>query len=142
MNYLLDTNACIAIINDRPAVVRGRFQAALMDGAAMAVSSVVTFELWYGVGKSQRRALDTERVRTFLAGPLDMLAFDDADAQIAGMLHARLEAAGTPIGAYDLLIAAQALRYQRILVTAKVAEFSRVQGLIFEDWAAGPAAGH
>jgi tRNA(fMet)-specific endonuclease VapC len=142
MTHLLDTNACIAIINGKPATVRERFQAALGDGAVMAVPSIVAFELWYGVGKGTRQALNTERLQTFLAGPVDLLAFDEADAQAAGMLCARLEATGTPIGAYELLIAGQALRYQRTLVTANVKEFTRVPGLVFEDWAAEPAARH
>ncbi len=123
-------------------MVRERFQTALGDGDAVAVSSVVAFELWYRVGNSRRQTLNTERLRTFLAGPVELLAFDDTDAQVAGMLRARLEAAGTPIGAYDLLIAGQALRYQRTLVTANTGEFSRVHGLVFEDWAAGQAANH
>ncbi len=142
MNYLLDANACIAIIHGRPPIVRERFQAALAGGATMAVPSVVAFELWYGLGKSERQALDTERLRVFLTGPIDLLALDEADAQVAGMIRAKLEAAGTPIGAYDLLVAGQALRYQRTLVTANVKEFARVQGLVFEDWATAPPVPH
>ncbi len=54
----------------------------------------------------------------------------------AGDLRAALEAAGTPIGPYDLLIAAQALRIGATLVTANVSEFARVSGLVWQDWAA------
>ena len=39
------------------------------------------------------------------------------------------------MGAYDVLIAGQALRQKLTLVTANVAEFRRVKGLIWEDWA-------
>jgi tRNA(fMet)-specific endonuclease VapC len=46
-----------------------------------------------------------------------------------------LEAAGRPIGAYDLLIAGQALRHKLTLVTANVSEFVRVKGLVWQDWA-------
>jgi tRNA(fMet)-specific endonuclease VapC len=53
---------------------------------------------------------------------------------IAGDLRAELERAGTPIGPYDLLIAAQALRSGSTLVTANVREFRRVPGLAVEDW--------
>jgi tRNA(fMet)-specific endonuclease VapC len=52
MNYLLDTNACIALINGRPASVRGRFEEASQATARISTSSVVTFELWYGVAQS------------------------------------------------------------------------------------------
>lgn len=139
---MLDTNACIAIINGRPAAVRERLQAAIGHGDAIAVPSVVVLELWYGAGKSQRQAQNAERLGIFLAGTIDVLDFDDDDARVAGMVRARMEAAGTPIGAYDLLIAAQALRRQWRLVTANVGEFSRVEGLDFEDWAASACIGH
>jgi tRNA(fMet)-specific endonuclease VapC len=49
---------------------------------------------------------------------------------------------GTPIRAYDLFIAAQALRHQAPLITANVAEFARVSGLAFEDWATALPAHH
>lgn len=135
MAYLLDTNACIALINGAPPSVRARLQQALEEDARIAVPSIVVFELWYGVGKSVRQEANTARLKTFLAGPIELLAFDDEDARIAGMVRAALEAAGTPIGAYDLLIAGQALRHKRTLITANVQEFSRVQGLSWEDWA-------
>ena len=59
-------------------------------------------------------------------------------AVVAGDLRATLEAAGTPIGPYDLLIAAQALRADATLVTANVKEFGRVAGLRWQDWAGKP----
>jgi tRNA(fMet)-specific endonuclease VapC len=47
---------------------------------------------------------------------------------------AALEAAGTPIGPHDTLIAATALRHQATLVTRNVHEFSRVPGLLWLNW--------
>ena len=135
MSYLLDTNACIALINGKPPPVRVRLREAVAAGTDVAVSAVVAFELWYGVAKSARRAANAGRLEAFLAGPLDLLPFDDGDARAAGEVRAALEASGTPIGAYDLLIAGQALRRRMTLVTANVAEFSRVAGLAWEDWA-------
>ena len=67
---------------------------------------------------------------------LNLLPFDDEDARVAGRERARLEGAGKSIGAYDLLIAAQALRHQQTLVTANVGEFSRVRGLNWKNWSA------
>ncbi len=135
MNYLLDTNACIALINGSPPLVRPRLEQALKDGASVAVSAVVAFELWYGAAKSARRQADRQRLETFFAGPLELVPFDDEDARAANGMRAALESAGTPIGAYDLLIAGQALRYDATLVTAKAAEFARVADLRWEDWA-------
>ena len=135
MNYLLDTNACIALINGTPAPVRGRFQKTTAGSAQIYVSAVVTFELWYGVAKSARPALNAQRLETFLSGPVFVLPFDDEDSRIAGSIRASLEISGKPIGAYDLLIAGQALARQLTLVTANVSEFSRVKGLAWQDWA-------
>ena len=135
MNYLLDTNACIALINGTPANVRPRLEQALKDGASVAVSAVVAFELWYGAAESARRQANRQRLETFFAGPLELVPFDDEDARAADRVRAVLETAGTPIGAYDLLIAGQALRHDAVLVTANTAEFSRVGDLRWEDWA-------
>jgi tRNA(fMet)-specific endonuclease VapC len=135
VSYLLDTNACIALINDAPASVRSRFQKASRSGALIYVSAVVTFELWYGVAKSARRALNAQRLETFLSGPVMVLPFEDEDSRASGSIRAMLEVSGKPIGAYDLLIAGQALARQLILVTANVSEFSRVKGLSWQDWA-------
>lgn len=135
MNYILDTNACIALINGAPATVRARFQKVTAGGAKIFVPSVVAFELWYGVSKSSREEFNTKRLQTFFAGPIVVVPFEEADAKIAGLIRATLEASGKPIGAYDLLIAGQALQRQLIVVTANVSEFSRVRGLMWQDWA-------
>ena len=134
MSWLLDTNACIAIINGRPQGVRHRLRAALTRGEPVAVSSIALFELWYGVAKSARPTANTERLAVFLA-PLETLPFDDDDARAAGAVRAALEQAGTPIGAYDTLLAGQAVRRGLTLVTANVAEFARVRGLTWQNWA-------
>jgi len=134
VDYLLDTNACIALINGHPPAVRARLQKATAATSHILVSSIAVFELWYGVDKSARHEFNRKRLETFLAGPILVLPFEDADAQFAGSIRAALEAAGKPIGAYDLLMAGQALRHQMTLVTANVAEFSRVKGLKWQDW--------
>jgi tRNA(fMet)-specific endonuclease VapC len=133
--YLLDTNACIALINGYPASVRHRFQRALSADEKIMVSSVVAFELWYGVAKSARPSANEQRVEAFFAGPLSLLPFESEDAKVAGKIRAALETTGKPIGAYDLLIAGQALRHELTLVTANVREFGRIKGLQSVDWA-------
>jgi len=69
-----------------------------------------------------------------LSGDLDLLDFDDQDARATGRVRAALEKTGTPIGAYDLLIAGQALRRGLTVVTANTSEFSRVAEPSWEDW--------
>jgi tRNA(fMet)-specific endonuclease VapC len=135
VDYLLDTNACIALINGSPASVRKRLQKAATADAQLFVSSVALFELWYGVAKSSRQEFNTQRVETFMAGPILLLPFNDEDARIAASVRAALESSGKPIGAYDVLIAGQALNRKLALVTANVSEFSRVKGLVWQDWA-------
>ena len=69
-----------------------------------------------------------------MSGPVSLLPFDDEDAKAAGSVRAALEKRGRPIGAYDLLLAGQAIRHQMTLITANVSEFSRVKELDWEDW--------
>ena len=134
MNYLLDTSAVIAVLRNRPASLRNRLVRVLSSGATIAVSSVVLYELWYGVVRSAQPRENAERLRVFLSGTINVVPFDEEDAVAAGNLRASLDAAGTPIGPYDLLIAAQALRTRATLVTANVSEFARVPSLAWQDW--------
>lgn len=139
MSFLLDTNAVVALLRNNPASVRERYRKAEASGEYLAVSSVVLFELWYGVEKSSRVRENTERLRVMLSGDLDLLDFDDLDAQTTGRVRAELERAGTPIGAYDVMIAGQALRRGLTVVTTNSSEFGRVSGLSLEDWTTGSA---
>ena len=134
MNYLFDTNACIALMSSATNSVQTRFARTFHKGGGFFTSSVVAVELWYGVFKSARPVENTRRCETFFAGPVDIVPFDDGAARLAGELRARLEAVGKPIGAYDLLLAGQAMQHNMTLVTANVAEFSRAKGLKWEDW--------
>ena len=92
--YLLDTNACIALINGTEANVRRRFQRAVARESVILLSSIVAFELWYGVAKSQRKESNTQRLDAFFAGPLEWTQFDEDDARAAGTVRAELEAVG------------------------------------------------
>jgi tRNA(fMet)-specific endonuclease VapC len=136
IDYFLDTNACIALINGTSVGVRRRFRHAIDREKRVAVSSVVVYELWYGVDKSQRREFNTQRLEAFLGGPLTIVPFDEEDARVAGNIRAELERAGKPIGAYDVQIAGQAKRCEATLVTSNAREFARVAGLKCADWAA------
>lgn len=134
MNYLLDTNACIALINGNPPSVRAKFRKATDLGGQVFVSSIALFELWYGVAKGSRRDFNKKRLETFFAGPIHPLSFEDQDAEIAGAIRADLESIGKPIGAYDLLIAGQAIRNKLTLITANFSEFARIKGLAWANW--------
>jgi tRNA(fMet)-specific endonuclease VapC len=131
----LDTNAVIAVLNDRTSPVRTRVDAAIGLGRALAISSIVLFELRYGAAKSARPERNAQRIADFLLGPIEVLPFEPADAEEAGEIRAALERAGTPVGPYDVLVAAHARRRDALLVTANEREFARVPRLKFEDWA-------
>jgi tRNA(fMet)-specific endonuclease VapC len=133
LTFLLDTNACIAALNGRPATVRDRIVRVRDAGSEILVSSIAMFELWHGIGRSAQAARNTERL-TIFRDSVQILPFDEDDARVAGAIEADLRARGTPIGAYDVLLAGQAVRRSLTLVTANVREFSRVQGLRWEDW--------
>ena len=136
MNYLLDTNVVIALLKDQPPSVRVRLRDAVTRGASISVSSIVLYELWFGIARGARRLENAERLRSFLSGNVEVVPFDEEDAIAAGDLRAMLQSNGTPIGPYDLLIAAQALRCGATLVTANVSEFARVPDLVWQDWTA------
>lgn len=134
MTYLMDSSVCIAILRDASASASERFQRALAGQASILLSSVVLYELWYGVHKSARPTENAATLQSFLRGPLTVLPFDEDDARVAGEVRAVLQRSGRTIGAYDTMIAAQCLRRDITVVTANVSQFSRVKGLKWEDW--------
>lgn len=131
----LDTNAVIALLNQKNSAVEMRLQNALKESQPVAISSAVLFELLYGAMKSAQRERNAERIGDFLAGPVSVLDFDPDDAREAANIRVELEREGTPIGPYDVLIAAQARRRDALLVTANASEFTRVPGLKIQNWA-------
>ncbi|HYD06608.1 MAG TPA: type II toxin-antitoxin system VapC family toxin [Reyranella sp.] len=130
----LDTNVIIAIMTGRSATAIRRFREEVTRGRRILIPAIVVHELRFGVAKSTRRASNEQAVDSFLA-PYETPSFDLADAADAADIRVHLHRRGTPIGPYDLLIAAQARRRGAILVTSNVREFRRVPGLAVENWA-------
>ncbi len=131
MRYLLDTNACIGYLTGRALGVRQRLEST--PPSEVAVCSIVKAELFYGAARSARPERNLAVQREFLQRVVS-LDFDDRAAEFAGRIRGYLAGKGTPVGPYDLQIAAVALANDLILVTRNVAEFARVQGLTVEDW--------
>ena len=134
MNYLLDTNVCIALINGTSSLARRRCIQATRGKTILQTSSIVTHELWYGVAKSGRVVQNANRLTAFLTSAVAVLDYSAQDAQAAGEIRADLERRGKRIGEYDTLIAGQAFARNLVLVTANTREFERVKGLVVEDW--------
>lgn len=131
MRYLLDINVCVDFLNGRFPRVATKLLGLPPD--AVGVSAIAVAELRYGACKSAR-PLENHRRLDLLLEDLRELEFDSAASAAYGRLRAALEARGTPIGPHDMLIAAQAIAHELVLVSADVSEFARVEKLQLEDW--------
>lgn len=130
LRYILDTNICIYVMKNRP-----EFLADLFDAHAreLCVSSVTAMELYYGVECSQQRVTNADKLESFLSR-LEVLEYDTAAAYQTAIIRAGLRRLGTPIGAYDGMIAGHARANSLTVVTNNENEFARVPGLITENW--------
>ncbi|MGI0489867.1 type II toxin-antitoxin system tRNA(fMet)-specific endonuclease VapC [Pantanalinema rosaneae CENA516] len=131
MNYLLDTNVCIIYLKGRNLNLKQRLEA--VPNHEIAVCSIVKAELCFGAMKSVNPERNFALQQKFLAQFIS-LPFDDLAATTFGVIRSQLETQGTPIGAYDLQIAAIALANNLTLITHNTGEFGRVDGLQVEDW--------
>jgi tRNA(fMet)-specific endonuclease VapC len=136
MNYILDSNACIALLNNNPPSVRDRLRSALEENSRVIISTASLYELWYGVARASQEQQRTFRqhVQTLLAGAIELLPFDEDDAYVTGFVRAGAEAAGAHLGAYDLQVAGQAVSRKLTLVTVNMPEYGSVDKLVWEDW--------
>lgn len=129
--YLLDTNTCIFIKNNKPLHVLEKLRSVLDQNVFL--SSITVAEMQYGVYNSQNIEKNRISLTEFLA-PFQIIDFDNRDAEFFGKIRSKLRKEGNLIGPYDMLIAAQALSRKLILVTNNVNEFERIPDLIIEDW--------
>jgi len=129
VEYLLDTDTCIDLLRGLRSVVSKLEKLSPED---CGISAITTFELFAGAAKARQPSNEIDKIER-LASVLEEISFDREAAQQAGALRYRLQA-GTPLGPYDLLIAAHALALDLTLVTANTVEFGRVAGLRIESW--------
>ena len=133
MRFLLDTNTCIIYLRGRNLPLKQRLNSVNQE---IAVCSIVKAELSYGAMKSAKPEENLRLQNSFLAQFIS-LPFDDLSATLFGQIRSQLESRGMPVGAYDLQIAAITLTYNLTLVTHNTRKFSRVEGLLLEDWEMG-----
>lgn len=131
MTHLLDSNACIRYLNGRSPSIRNSLAA--MESGSVGVCSIVKAELYAGAMRSNNPTQARAKQRAFL-NQFVSLPFNDDAAEVYAVIRAHLEAGGTPIGPYDMQIAAIALANNLTLVTHNTREGSRVPGLRLEDW--------
>jgi len=133
LRYLLDTNIVIYVVKRRPPEVLATFN---QHAAHMAISAITLSELMHGVEKSSQVAGNLRVIEDF-ASRLEVLPYTAKACQHYGQIRASLERSGRPIGVNDLHIAAHARSEGLTLVTNNTTEFSRVPGLLLENWVAG-----
>jgi tRNA(fMet)-specific endonuclease VapC len=130
LQYLLDTDTCVDLLRGARTVVE-KLETLTPDDCG--ISAITSFEIFAGAARARDPRRETEKVHK-LVDVVEELPFDTDAARRAGALRSELEEAGTPIGPYDLLIAAHALALDLALVTANSGEFGRVAGLRLENW--------
>jgi tRNA(fMet)-specific endonuclease VapC len=131
VKFLLDTNVCVDYLNRRFASVVERIQRSSPE--EICLSSVVVAELRYGADRSGKKAQNHQRL-DLLTSYIQCVDFDVTAARVYGRVRSALEAKGTPIGPYDMMIAAHTLSLGLILVTDNEDEFQRVAELKIENW--------
>ena len=128
---MLDTNACIGIINGIPAILRKRLMQ--LRPKQISISQIVQYELEFGVCNSQQKRKNKENLTQFLKY-VQVLSWRTEQSIEAAKIRCELTKTGQLIGHYDTLIAAHARSLDYCIVTHNIREFERVDGLRIEDW--------
>ena len=131
MMYLLDTNICIYAMKGVYPSVNEMLLSIIPQH--IFISAVTVGELEYGAAQSHWKDRTINMMYAFLAN-YEILPFDASDASYFGRFKALLAVAGTPIGAYDVMIAAQGVARNLTVVTHNTKEFERIPNLALTDW--------
>ena len=130
---MLDTNTCIALVNQEANFLRVALHLDKVDRAQVLVSAVTVGELAYGVARSARRAANEGKLDRFIS-EFEVVGFDEAAARAYGSVRQALASSGEPIRPLDTMIAAHALAVGATVVTNNTREFRRVARLKVVDW--------
>lgn len=128
--YLLDTNILSDLVRHPQGIVARKI--AEVGEAAVCTSIIAAAELRFGAAKRNSARL-SHQVHAILSA-IEVLALDMPADSAYAQLRWALEQSGRPIGPNDMLIAAQALAHECVLVTANVVEFSRIADLQVTNW--------
>ena len=131
MNYLIDTNICIYIMNKMPPEVIRKLKNTGIG--QIGISSITVSELYYGASKSKLKKQNFKRLEEFLT-PFEIFSYDENASKFYGAIRSQLENQGSVIGPLDMLIAAHALSNALVLVTNNEKEFNRIKSLKIENW--------
>ncbi len=128
---LLDSDTCVHVLRARQPHIR---RYAELAPETVFISAITYHELYYGAlhaGVTKDRHLKT--LEDFVIG-LTILPFTSSSSACSAEVRESLAAKGTPIGPLDTLIAGHALEHELTLVSGNIREFSRVEGLLLENW--------
>ncbi len=128
--YLLDTNTVIYFFKGLGNVAEKLLSKSPQE---IAIPSIALYELEVGIAKSNNPQKRKQQLDSLLSH-IEVFSFTSKEAKVSASIRANLEKRGTPIGAYDTLIAGIALSSNSTLVTHNTKEFMRVQSLTIEDW--------
>jgi tRNA(fMet)-specific endonuclease VapC len=131
MRYLLDADTISFFLRHEPKIL-GRLQATSPD--LIALSTVTLVEIEYGLNRKPERRAALEAVLLPFFADIHLLPYLPEDARATAAIRASLAQIGQPIGPYDVMLAGTALARGLILVSGNTREFSRVAGLLLEDW--------
>ena len=131
MGYLLDTCVVSDFVKGEENTLKRLKSSSPCD---VFISSLTVMEVKYGLAINPQRAVKIQPlIETFLSS-ITILPFGASEAEQAAQIRSILKTVGTPIGAYDVLIAATAVTHNHIVVTSNVREFQRVPSLQVENW--------
>jgi len=131
MRYLLDTCVVSDFVKGEPNTSQRLKSISPED---IAISSITSMELKYGLAINPQKAVKIQALINSFLDSVTILPFGKEEAKQTAQIRSFLKQAGTPIGAYDVLIAATAVTHKLILVTANVREFERISNLQIQNW--------
>jgi tRNA(fMet)-specific endonuclease VapC len=135
MIYLPDTNAFSAFLAGRSKNLTSRMNTAFAKGE-LRLSVMVMSELEFGAEKA-RTVLGETKIAKRVADLRRQIEVEPIGSEFPtfyARIRTSLESSGRKIGDRDTIIAAHALSLDAVMVTANVAEFSRIPHLKVENW--------
>jgi tRNA(fMet)-specific endonuclease VapC len=131
MKYFLDSDICIYYLNGKyPDIVTHLIA---LNAADVKIAAIVAAEVYYGAQKSQKKDANRKRIKEFFRS-FEIVPFDNDASEYYAIIRAEMESRGEVIGANDYLVAATALSRGGKLITNNTKEFSKVPGLVIENW--------
>lgn len=132
--YMLDTDICSFIMHEQPEAVLRRLEQAVLRNYRIVVSAITYAEMRSGATGPKASPRHIDLVDAFCARLDAILPWDRAAVDATTDIKVVLRLGGTPIGPNNTAIAGHAIAAGAVLVTNNVREFTRVPGLVLEDW--------